>query len=586
MTAKRLLAFVLMTVMLLGTLTSLVACKPTGDSNSTTPSDTTTLDPVDDPNRELTLFEAGEWKFNIVRQAKLQDLDESASIAIRTKLTSSVSGVSRISFERDNEETKDADTLEVYMGYIDRAEMKAFYSSVGVAEGAIKVVGNKILVYANSYTAYEKLAKHLNEVCSANYNDEKIVVKASDLETTVVIDEVINTLPVPEGVYAYSYVDCDLKQTLVIFNDATPEKFNAYKAKFTDYTEVQTNEVQGNCFATYAKDGNLINISYAKDDSMLRVIVNKNTTPSKYLLETTVEKTTEPTLTMRGLATVGNSDNQNGMCFIIQLQDGRYIVIDGGFNRQSDADAIYSIIRKGTPTGQKPVIAAWIITHTHSDHVGTFYSKFAPGYKNAVEIQSVIYNPPAASINNTPNADTGIVEGAYYQKVVNTIAGISGCEWIRPHVGDKYYIGGAVLSFYYTVDQYYPATFNYYNTCSLVFSIEIEGQKIMINGDAANASFKKAVGMFGEELKADIVQLSHHGYTAGVSDELAVYTMQAYRLMSPSVVLWPIGSYGYENTRYKAHNQVLINLPSVKEIVVARESTHVFKLPYTANSNG
>lgn len=586
MTAKRLLAFVLVAVMLLSTLTGLVSCKPTGDDQNTTPSDTTTSDPNADPNRELTLFEAGEWKFNIVRQAKLQDLDESASIALRTKLTGAVPGVSRISFERDNEETKDADTLEFYFGYIDRAEMKSFYSTVGVAEGSVKVVGNKVLVYANSYKAYEALAKHLNEVCSANYSDEKIVVKAADLEKTVVIDEVVNTLPIPEGVYAYSYFDCELKQTLVIFNDATPEKFNAYKAKFTGYTEVQTNEVQGNSFVTYSKDGNLINLSYAKDDQKLRIIVNKDTAPSKFLTETTVSKTTEPTLTMRGLATVGNTNNQNGMCFIFKLQDNRFIVIDGGFNRQSDADAIYNILRKNTPTGQKPVVAAWIITHTHSDHVGTFYNKFVPGYKSAVEIQSVIYNPPAAAINNTPNADTGVVEGAYYQKVVTTIEGINGCEWIRPHVGDTYYIGGAKLSFYYTVDQYYPAVFNYYNTCSLVFSIEIEGQKIMINGDAANASFKKAVGMFGEELKSDIVQLSHHGYTAGVADDLAVYTMQAYRLMSPSVVLWPIGSYGYENTKNKAHNQVLINLPSVKEIVVARESTHVFNLPYTANSNG
>ena len=102
----------------------------------------------------------------------------------------------------------------------------------------------------------------------------------------------------------------------------------------------------------------------------------------------------------------------------------------------------------------------------------------------------------------------------------------------------------------------------------------------MMTGDAANVSFQKAVKMFGDTLKCDIVQVAHHGYGTGVSDEAATSIIQAYKYMSPSLVLWPIGNGGYNSVKNRVYNQTLANLPSVKKIIVARDADHIVDLPF------
>jgi len=583
MTAKRSLALLLALLMLMSALTGLVSCKPEGTDETTTPNGdvTTTEDPNANADKSFVLYENGEWKFKIVRNSKLSNLEESASINLRSTLTGIVGGTSRIEFGRDSlkdGESYDAEAFEIYYGYTNHPEMKEFFPTVGLGEARVKVVGNKILIASNSYEGYDRVTALFERLCEENFADGKIVLKASDLESTMVVNSTVNAIPVPDGVKLASSENCEYNQTLLIFNDATPEIYNEYVKKYAGFTEEQKIESAGNYFSTYSKDNNLYNISYSKGDEKLRVIVNKGTAPTKYFDKpASVENKTSPIIIMRGLATKGVDANQNGLCMLIRLSDGRFIVIDGGFNRESDADALYNLLRKNTPTGMKPTVAAWIITHAHGDHHATFASKYVSIYGYATEIQSVIFNPPSMGINKNPDN-----EGSGYKNVVSVTQGIPNCEWIRAHVGDRYYIGDAVLDVLYSVDHYYPQTFTYYNTCSLIISIEIAGQRFMMTGDAANASFQKAVKMFGETLKCDIVQVAHHGYGTGVGDEAATSITQAYRYMSPSLVLWPIGSFGYDSVKGRSYNQVLAKLPSVKELIVAREDTHVIELPFKA----
>ena len=579
MTAKRLLSLALVIIMMLSTLSSLVACDPADGGEVTTPAGTTVEDGPADADRTITLFENGQWTFQVVRHSKLTTVEESASINFRTTIGKVVDGNPKLTFARDNlkeGETYDKDSLEIYYGNTLHPEMKEFIPTVGLGEAAVKVVGNKILIYSNSYDGYDRVSAMFARVFAENYKDGKIVVKVSDIEDTLVINSTLNEIPSPDGVALTYSENCEYNQSILIFEDATPDVYKNYVKKFTEFTEIQSVESAGNYFKTYKKGADLFNVSYSKGDDNLRVIVNRNTAPTKYFEKpASVEQKATPMILMHGLADSGDEDYQNGLCMLIRLSDGRFIVIDGGFNRQSDADKLYSLLKKHTPSGMKPTVAAWIITHAHGDHHATFASKFVYSYKTVVDIQSLIFNPPSAGINRNPDS-----EGSGYKNVVSVAQGIQGCEWIRAHVGDKYYVGDAVIDVIYSVDQMYPTTFTYYNTCSLILSIEIAGQRFMMTGDAANVSFQKAVKMFGDTLKCDIVQVAHHGYGTGVSDEAATSIIQAYKYMSPSLVLWPIGNGGYNSVKNRVYNQTLANLPSVKKIIVARNADHIVDLPF------
>ena len=56
-----------------------------------------------------------------------------------------------------------------------------------------------------------------------------------------------------------------------------------------------------------------------------------------------------------------------GMGYIFRSSEGRFIVIDGG--REPDTEALVERMEQ-LSEGKKPQIAYWVITHPHYDHYG------------------------------------------------------------------------------------------------------------------------------------------------------------------------------------------------------------------------
>ena len=74
------------------------------------------------------------------------------------------------------------------------------------------------------------------------------------------------------------------------------------------------------------------------------------------------------------VAQIANLDS-SGMCYVIHLSDGTFIIIDGGeadelgagiydFNSRALKDHLMRVTG-----GEKPIISAWFITHFHLDHI-------------------------------------------------------------------------------------------------------------------------------------------------------------------------------------------------------------------------
>ncbi len=563
---KSILSLLLLAIMVLG----LIACEDKGNNDGSEGN----TEPAGDAT--IVLFENEKWSRPIVRSDKWSNAESEVLRKLRDDMRDITDQSPKLQndFKRP-EESYDSESLEILFGNTAHEPMRELYSSLGYGEAEIKVVGNKILCAAYTMDGLTAIRMHLTTLFEENYKDGKLEVKVSDLEMKKVVDENANKIPMPDVASYSSTEDCALDQTLIIFDDSSEEDFKNYRKKFEGCELVSESDANGNFFATYKMDKDLVNISYAKHDKKLRVVFNKDTETPKWFEKQEVKAVTTPMIIMHGLGWNG-TENQNGLCLLFRLSDGRFIVVDGGFNRAKDAADLYDLMVKYGPKGSTPTIAAWFITHAHGDHNGMFINRFAGSYRNKVKVESVIFNPPAPALNQTEKN-----EGGSYQSTITVAKNLPGCQFIRCHTGDKYFIGDAEIDMLYTVDYQYPKAFTYYNTCSHIFSIKLGGQRIIVTGDGANSSFGHVQKMFGETLKADVVQVAHHGYSTGVSASASTDIMQAYTYMSPSLVLWPIGQYGYENTKNSSYNQHLVNLPSVKEVVVARAADHIFELPYT-----
>ena len=120
------------------------------------------------------------------------------------------------------------------------------------------------------------------------------------------------------------------------------------------------------------------------------------------------------------VAQIANLDS-SGMCYVIHLIDGTFIIIDGG---EADAlgEGIYDFnscaLKKcleKMSCGTKPVISAWFITHFHLDHVD-LATRFIKEMGDSLEIKAFFYN----DLSNYEEIDDYFLEKILSDKAKNT----------------------------------------------------------------------------------------------------------------------------------------------------------------------
>lgn len=376
--------------------------------------------------------------------------------------------------------------------------------------------------------------------------------------------------------------DCGDGRTLLICENADRGIYDRCLSALSTFETVSSTESGDNAFATLAFSPHLLNVSYLHREKHIRFTVTKSTDPtSLYAKPTDTKAECEPMIIFHGLAwsEEGYKTYQSGLSMLIRLSDGRFIIIDGGYSRNKDADDLYTLIKENTPDKMKPTVAAWLVTHAHGDHSQAFATNFSKRHSSDTLVEHIVFCQPSFTMFASE-----AVRGNY--TAIQNAAKKFSAELIRPHTGDRYYIGDATVDVLFTSELLCPVPFTNFNTSSTVFSITLAGQRILITGDATNAVFERMVRLYGASLKADIVQVAHHGETTGVADTEAIAVMQGYRYMSPSLVLWPSGEETYKKEKNRSYNLTLTLLPSVKEIIVAGETDHIIKLPYSAEASG
>ena len=308
---------------------------------------------------------------------------------------------------------------------------------------------------------------------------------------------------------------------------------------------------EGSYFVTYAKGNIVIHIIYdayahaASEkifdtgntlDEMftptIRVIVMQESSsaackslPESYFSWQSYTKVTDTKLT-----SVQITSDSFGYCYIYTLEDGSFVVLDGGgsdssVNNFNNARMIYNTLCALSSTDNIK-IAAWYLSHGHSDHYGMM-EQFISYYKSKVTIEAIIYNAPSnEEIYNTYETNPTLSN-----KLMNSW--YSGIPCYKVHTGQLFFIRNLAFEVMYTHEDIHPYAMEFFNNTSTVIRLTsyfTENGKTPKVGSAANtnmvlgdAQVRPSMIMrarYGDYLKSDMVVFAHHKYAGA---EAALY---------------------------------------------------------------
>ena len=384
--------------------------------------------------------------------------------------------------------------------------------------------------------------------------------------------------------------------------------YTSYIATLTaaGYNRIQTYSADSCNYALLDNGTNTIFVSFLRSVSSyynygrLRVFVQASGTPYHTQSTATAADVCAPKLWQLDVEPM-NGDT-GGMSYVIRLSDGTFVVIDGGYNIDSDAKNLYSILKANNPLKGDPVISAWFITHLHADHYGIL-AKFSSLYADSVTVKGFYYNFYGFDIedmyaNNIPNIEKRMrsFKGAkLYSKLHSgMVMGFAGAtiEVLATHedVKQSVYEKGSLFSGYSLVSN----TFEAANDTSTVIRLNIEGQRIMFLADAQDGIGSALLNTYTTNyLKSDIMQMAHHGFSNGVS-------YKVIEAINPKVILWPMDIVRYIDGEFVAgyigdtksfvHYYNLSDteyIKSAKECaseIIPSYRNEMLSLPYTANT--
>lgn len=226
------------------------------------------------------------------------------------------------------------------------------------------------------------------------------------------------------------------------------------------------------------------------------------------------------------LTLLSNQTASQMLSVVIQTSKGSLIVIDGG----TPGDSAYLLDTIRAKGGK---VAAWLITHPHSDHVGAL-TEIINHPDSQITIENIYYSfadPAWYRANEDYRADT-------VEKLVKSFESVP-AKNLHGDIkkGQEILVDNIKIT---VMNNPYLFENNAINNSSVAYKLLINGKTILFLGDmGVEAGDRLVADLTKEELKSDILQMAHHGQ-AGVSQ-------QVYEAIAPKICLWPTPDWLWNN---------------------------------------
>lgn len=547
-----------------------------GISDTTPASDTTSQDESGD----LVLVENGEALYSVMRYEDSTQTATDAALAIRRAIADITGITPGIVTDYKKKDTEyDPSIRAILVGTTRLEETAKVSSGMGYGEYRIQVCGNKLVVAAPLDGSVTAAAAELSAALAKFWDGSTLKIPA-DYSAGRVVDTQVNAIPVCTDARIGGIYDAGNGTKLLTLEGSSEEQYKSYCAEVAarGYEKYAEHAINGVLFSTFTSPSHYLNIVYCKPDKQIRISVDRadKTGLAPRAEDNVYTKKVSSSVTQIGceISPDGGdiADRQIGMCYIFRLADGSFILEDGGFNHKIYADRIYNTLVELNGGPDNIVIAAWIFSHTHGDHIGAFRA-FSAYYSNKVTVEQFIYNNPTLA----QYGESGSTHYGNYEKLVGCMSKFRGAERVIAHPGQVFHLRNATITTLFTYEMRIPATMDVFNSSSIVMRVEIEGQSFTLLGDLYRPENDLLARYYGKTLKCDFLQVAHHGAPGG--------TYNTNKLLDPVIVMWPLGEYDYfgvgkYNRSKEDYNKYFFDSTTVRQIIVAGRKIVTLPLPY------
>lgn len=219
-----------------------------------------------------------------------------------------------------------------------------------------------------------------------------------------------------------------------------------------------------------------------------------------------------------------------GMCYIVRLENGEFIIVDGGKLYDEDVRRLYDFLKENSPH-QKPTVALWIFTHSHKDHIGVATS-FIEKYSSDVSIRAFAYQFPNCDKISVSMDSVSDMKDKISALEKNIATGYPNALIYTLHTGQSYFYDGLEIEILWSIDDTYPSFYTSFNDMSTALRFKFSnGKTVLLLADCMHDANRRIAHRYGDYLKSDIMQVVHHGLIGG--------DKELYKLVDPAICFWP-----------------------------------------------
>ena len=310
------------------------------------------------------------------------------------------------------------------------------------------------------------------------------------------------------------------------------------------WTVERQNQIGACRFATVTRGEWVLSLAHYPAEKTMQIVASaKRELPPED--EISPERVTDTTL-------VHPDIDGKGLQFIVQLQNGKFVVVDSGFPDRGIEDRLMDYLAEHAPAGQKPTIAAWFITHAHMDHIAAA-NQFLEKYHDRVELETVAYNFPDYEYLRSQGWMKG--EAPYLVFVGDFTKDSDRFEQLvqehYPDVhhwkirsGQRWQCGDFVVEILHShEDVPDKSTLNSSNHMSSAFRFLFGDRSLLVLGDCEVCCCEHMARVYGSALKCTMLQPSHHGLNGAVRE--------IYECADPEIVFWPCSAWWFDQPMVK-----------------------------------